>query len=77
MGAEGLEEFNILSGSVVRITGRDARGAIGNLARDSAEGVPDAGATAILVYGSLNLVAINSMGVGKIIPYMQKVEKED
>lgn len=53
-----LEQGNVLGGAVVRVAGRDAGRSIGNLAGDGAKGVPDAGASAVLVDGAFNLVAV-------------------
>lgn len=69
--AERLEEGNILGGTVVRIAGSLTRTSISNLARDLGEGIPDTGATAILVDGTLDLVTegfiISTKPVGNAI----------
>jgi hypothetical protein len=57
LGAEGLEEGDVLGGAVVGVAGGLAGAAVGDLSGDLAEGVPDTGATSILVNGTLDLVA--------------------
>lgn len=55
--ADGLEERDVLARTVVRIAGYGATAAVGNLARDRAERVPDRGPAAVLVDGAFDLVA--------------------
>lgn len=57
--AERLEQGNVLGGAVVGVAGRLAGTAVSNLSRDLAEGVPDAGTSAVLFNGALDLVAVS------------------
>jgi hypothetical protein len=52
-----LQELNVLRDAVVGVAGDISRAAASDLAWDLAEGVPDGRATAISVWGTLNLVA--------------------
>lgn len=56
--AYGLEQGNVFGGAVVGIAGDGTGAAIGNLAGNGAEGVPDGGATAVLLGGTLDLVTV-------------------
>ena len=57
-GAERLEKVNVLLGAVVRVAGGGARAAVGDLAGDVAEGIPDRGTTAVSMDSTLNLIAV-------------------
>lgn len=58
LGAKALQEGDVLGSAVVRVAGGNTRGAVGDLAGNLAELIPDGRATAILVNGTLNLVTI-------------------
>jgi hypothetical protein len=55
-GAELLEEGDVLAGAVVRVAGYGAGAAVGDLAGDGAECVPDGGAAAVFFTGAFDLV---------------------
>ena len=59
LGAEGLEEGNVLSRAVVRVAGDLSRSAVGNLAIDLGKGVPNGRPAPVFFNGTLNLVAEN------------------
>jgi hypothetical protein len=61
LSTERLQQLDILSCSVVRITGNCSRGIISDLARNCTERIPDRGSTAILFRGTLNLVSRTDM----------------
>jgi len=65
-GAELLEEGDVLAGAVVRVAGYGAGAAVGDLAGDGAEGVPDGGATTVFFTGAFDLVT-RVWGDGKVL----------
>lgn len=63
LGAELLEQGHVLGRAVVRVAGRLARAAVGDLAGDLGEGIPDTRAATILFDGSLDLVTVARVSV--------------
>jgi hypothetical protein len=57
-GTEVLEKGDILIRAVVRVAGYRAGAAVGDLAGNGAESVPDGRSTATLVGGALDLIAV-------------------
>jgi hypothetical protein len=66
--AQLLEQRDVLAGAPVRVARSDARAAVGDLAGDFAEGVPDGRATAIGVDRTLDLVPVGGRSVGFVWP---------
>jgi hypothetical protein len=64
VGADGLQELDILFCSVVRIASNSTRASIGNLAGNGAEIIPNGRATTILLGSTFDLVAKNCMPEG-------------